>query len=250
MKKLLLSLILVLIITLTNAQVSVKDSSIFTPLISGSYAYQIPGGDLFSRFGDNSNVGVDVLFKTKKNWIWGIQYSYIFGDNVKENNILDNIKTKDGFIINSSGQEAIIRIFERGHTVMARTGRLINVLAPNPNSGIMLMLSAGYIQHKIKIDNIGNDVPQLNDEYKKGYDRFTNGIAAQAFAGYLLLSNSRLTNFYAGIEFTNAWTQSRRSLNYDTMQRDTKQRIDQLTGFRVGWIIPIYKKSPREFYYD
>ncbi len=232
------------------AQVSVKDSSIFTPLICGSYAYQIPGGDLAKRFGDNSNIGVDILFKTKKNWIYGIQYSHLFGNVIYENNILDNLRNKDGWIINRNGQEAIIRLFERGHTYMGKFGRLFNVLAPNPNCGFFVTLGAGYLHHKIRIDNIGNDVPQLNKEFKKGYDRLTGGFALQGFAGYLLLSNSRLTNFYVGVELTQAWTQSLRSFNYDTMQADTQKRLDQLTGFRFGWIIPIYKKSPREFYYD
>lgn len=250
MKSFLFSIFILLLSVSLLAQVSIKDSSIFTPLICGSYSYQMPGGDLAKRFGNNSNLGVDILFKTKKNWIYGIQYSFLFGEKIYENNILDNLKNKDGWIINRNGQEAIIRLFERGHSYMGKFGRLFNIMAPNPNSGFFITLGAGYLHHKIRIDNIGNDVPQLNKEFKKGYDRLTGGFALQGFAGYLFLSNSRLTNFYIGVELTQAWTKSLRSFNYDTMQADTQKRIDQLTGFRFGWIIPIYKKSPREFYYD
>lgn len=250
MKAITSAIFILFVSALASAQVSVKDSSIFTPLICGSYAYQIPGGDLAKRFGDNSNLGVDILFKTKKNWIYGIQYSYLFGEKIYENNILDNLRNNDGWIINRNGQEAIIRMFERGHSYMGKFGRLFNVMAPNPNSGFFVTLGAGYLHHKIRIDNVGNDVPQLNKEFKKGYDRLTGGFAVHGFAGYLFLSNSRLTNFYVGVELTQAWTQSLRSFNYDTMQADTQKRLDQLTGFRIGWIIPIYKKSPREFYYD
>lgn len=250
MKAIISAIFILFVSTFASAQVSVKDSSIFTPLICGSYAYQIPGGDLAKRFGDNSNLGVDILFKTKKNWIYGIQYSHLFGEKIYESNILDNLRNNDGWIINRNGQEAIIRMFERGHSYMGKFGRLFNVLAPNPNSGFFVTLGAGYLHHKIRIDNVGNDVPQLNKEFKKGYDRLTGGFAVQGFAGYLFLSNSRLTNFYVGVELTQAWTQSLRSFNYDTMQADTQKRLDQLTGFRFGWIIPIYKKSPREFYYD
>jgi len=250
MKALLSAIIILIVSAYVSAQVSVKDSSIFIPLISGSYAYQIPGGDLSKRFGNNSNLGVDILFKTKRNFIYGIQYSFLFGDKIYENSILDNLKNKDGWIINKNGQEAIVRMFERGQSYMGKIGYLFNVLTPNPNSGFFVTLSGGYLHHKIKIDNVGNDVPQLNKNLKKGYDRLTGGIAVQGFVGYLFLSNSKLTNFWVGVEFTNAWTQSLRSFNYDTMQADTQKRIDQLTGFRFGWTIPIYKKSPREFYYD
>ena len=231
------------------SQVSVKDSSIFTPLIHASAALQMPGGDMDERFGSNANIGLGFRIKTRTNWIYGIEGTFIFGNKLKEDSILKPLYTKDGVILTSNGQEAIVRLFERGYTIMGELGKLINIAAPNPNSGILALAGTGFIQHKIKIDNIGNNVPALRRGYKKGYDRLTNGWAVKGFLGYMYLSNNRLINFYAGAEFIHAWTQNRRSFNFDTMQKDNTKRSDMLYGMRFGWIIPLYRKAPKEFYY-
>ena len=88
---------------------NVKDSSLFFPMIKFSYAFQIPGGDLAKRFGYNSNVGLDFSIKMKKNLIFGANGSFFFGDQIKENGMLDSLKTSTssgphtGFIINQNG---------------------------------------------------------------------------------------------------------------------------------------------------
>ena len=66
----------------------------------------------------------------------------------------------------------------------------------------------------------------------------------------MYLSDNRLLNFYFGIEGYQAFTQSVRKLNYDTGLPDTKKRLDMLYGLRFGWILPLYKKTPNEFYYN
>ena len=230
----------------TNAQVNIKDSTVFTPLISASYSYQWPGGDLVNRFGSNSSIGAAFMIKTKSNWIFGIDGNFIFGNNVKEDGILDNISTGNGQIIDENGNPVDIGFFERGFLTSLKFGRLFSLFGPNKNSGVVIIGSVGLLQHKIRIES---DVPQLQDEYKKGYDRLTNGLALSEFIGYLYLGNKRTLNFYAGFEFTQAWTQNRRSYNFDTMKKDETKRIDLLSGIRFGWIIPFYKRVPDEYYY-
>ena len=231
------------------SQVSVKDSSVFIPLVKMSYAIQLPEGDLAKRFGLNSAVNVAMIFKTKKNLMYGIEGSFIFGNQIREDGILDSISTSDGQIINSNGQFATVRQFERGFIVMAKFGKLFPVLGSNPNSGIFCVGGIGFLQHKVRIDDLGNTSPQLSKEYKKGYDRMTNGIAVTEFIGYQYLSNKRMVNFFFGFEFYQAFTKSRRSWDYDLMRADTQNRFDLLYGFRAGWILPLYKKAPDEFYY-
>lgn len=230
------------------AQVSVKDSAITTPLVSASYSYQIPAGDLADRFGNNSAIQLNVDYKTQKQWMFGVNGSYFFGKDIREKGIFDSIITSDGNVINRNGEFADVRVYERGFTVSVTAGKMFSFRKPNPNSGIVLNVGLGFIQHKIRIETIGNNVPQLDKEYKKGYDRLTNGLLLSENLGYMYLSNNRLVNFYFGFECMQGFTQSRRSYDYDLMKQDTKKRLDIIYGGKVAWILPLYKKAPQEFY--
>ena len=218
-----------------NAQAHVKDSSLFVPMVGMSFAYQIPGGDLARRFGNNANIGISFLMKTKKKWVFGADGSFLFGRGIKENGILDSLVTIDGYLINKNGEFATeVKLYERGYSFGLKFGRLFNVLCPNPNSGILFHTGVGVLQHKIKIYDHFNTTPQIDGDYTKGYDRLTNGIAVSEFLGYAYLSNKRLINFFFGAEFMQAFTKSRRSYNYDLRKKDTAARTDLLYGLRVG----------------
>lgn len=233
-----------------SAQFNVRDSSRSFVMIGGTFAFQLPGGDLADRFGNNFNIGGTFQLKTRTNWIFGVDGSFIFSDQVKENQILKNISTSQGFIINDNGYYADVFLYERGFMFNVKAGKIFPLIGPNPNSGLITTLGVGILQHKILIEDKGNRSPQLSDAYKKGYDRLTNGLSLTEYLGYINFSNHRLINFTAGLEFTQAFTQNRRDFNFDTMTRDDKSRIDLLFGVRVAWIVPFYKRMPHEFYYN
>lgn len=248
MKKLYLLLIVMFVLSCPSfGQVSVKDSSIYTPLIGFSYGYYLPGGDMADRFGNNSAVQLNVDFKLRNYWILGVNGSYFFGRGVKES-LFDSISTSGGGIIDKNGLFADVRVFERGFTVMGTVGRMFAFKKPNPNSGLVATIGLGFMQHKIRIETIGNITPQLSPDYRKGYDRLSNGLLLSESIGYLYLSNNRLVNVYFGFECMQGFTKSRRSWDYDKMSKDTKQRLDILYGARIAWILPLYKKPPQDFY--
>jgi len=232
------------------SQQNIKDSTIAFPMIGASAAYQIPGGDLDQRFGNNFNIGGVFQWKTKKNYVFGLDGQFIFGNKVHENNILDSLATNQGGIISSQGDFADVILYERGLKFELKLGKIFPVFGPNKNSGLFTSIGAGVLQHKIRIENQGSSIPAIEDDYKKGYDRLTNGLSLTAFAGYMNFGNKRLVNFYAGVEITQAFTQNRRSFNFDSREQDLKKRNDLLIGFRVAWVIPIYRRVPREFYYN
>jgi hypothetical protein len=33
------------------------------------------------------------------------------------------------------------------------------------------------------------------------------------------------------------------------MQPDTQKRFDTLWGIRIGWILPLYPRTPKDYYY-
>lgn len=218
--------------------------------LSFSYALQVPGGDLLYRFGLNSSTGTSLNYKTAKNCYYGLQWTYLFGKDLRGPDPLDSIETSQGFVIDKEGKFADIREFERGFTLGVSAGKIFNTfLSPNKNSGFMLTGGVGYLQHKIKIYDNGARSPQITKETLKGYDRLTSGIMTTEFVGYYYLSRNRYVNFYGGLEFNQGFTQSRRSWDYSLMKADTEKRIDLLSGVRVGWVLPLYKTPAKTKYY-
>ncbi|MBI4946703.1 MAG: hypothetical protein HY840_09910 [Bacteroidetes bacterium] len=233
----------------SHAQTNVKDSTLTFSMARFSYAFQLPGENLAKRFGNNSNTGLDFSIKTKRNFIFGANGSLLFGNQINENGILDSLKNSSGFIINQNGIPSTVRLFERGFIVSLYFGKMFHVLAPNPNSGIVIYGGTSYMYHKIKINDIGHQAPQLTDGYLKGYDRLSAGFGLHEFIGYFYLGNSRIINFFGGIELIQGFTKSLRGYNYDLRQPDTASRKDFFYGLRVGWILPLYKALPQQFYY-
>jgi len=236
--------------TESYAQKTVKDSAEKVFLLGPSFAYQQPGGDLADRFGYNFNVGGSVTAKLKSNWFFGIEGQFIFGDQLNQNHILDSIRTQQGFLIGTNGGYADVFLYERGFHFFMKAGKIFPAFHSNPNSGIMATLGMGLLQHKIRIENDDNNVPQLHDDYVKGYDRLTNGLSLTEYIGWIYLGKNRIANFSGGFEFTQAFTKNRRSFNFDEMKRDDESRLDLLFGVRVSWFIPFYRRKPKDFYYN
>jgi hypothetical protein len=207
------------------------------------YTYIAPGGDLAKRFGNFHGGGAGILFKTQRNWLFGADASFQFGSSVKENNMLLNLTNSNGNIMNTNGAPADFAIGQRGFNTFLSVGKLFPVSWRNTNSGIVVMAGGGVYYHKINITVASGTVPPLSDNYKKGYDRLCMGPALTQFVGYSYQSHNRYYNFYIGFDCMQAFTQSVRKYNYDTMKPDTDKRLDLNFGLRIGWMIPIYLLS-------
>jgi hypothetical protein len=241
---------IILIPGLVTAQVNVKDSALNVSMFYPTYAFGKPGGDLSERYGYSHQIGVGYMYKAKSNWTISFEGDFIFRDGIKDPaSILSNISTSDGFIIDEGGVFANVMLMERGYALWVKIGKIIPIAGSNPNSGLLLQLGGGMLQHKIKIEDPNNSAPQLKGDYKKGYDHMCNGPSISQFIGYHNLSNSRKVNFYAGVEFVQAFTSSRRSYYFNEMVRPDEKRIDLLNSLKVGWYIPLYKKTQQKYYY-
>lgn len=229
---------------------NVKDSVISIVTVEMSYAYQFPAGDLAKRFDANSNIGINFQYKTNKNWIWGIGSQFIFGNNVKEDSLLGHISTSTGNIITAGGTYGEVYTYERGYVLTAQVSKLIPLFGTNRNTGLVIGLGGGFINHKIRIEVGNNNVFPLQGDYKKGYDRKTNGPCVTGFIGYRYMSSRKLVNFFAGVEFLQGFTQGRRPWNFDQGKADNSKRNDQLYSIRVGWILPLYRRDTNVYYYN
>jgi len=228
---------------------NVRDSLLRISLFKFSYAVQVPSGDMAKRFGLNSAVDLNFSVKTKKGLFLGVNGNFVFGNNIKETGILDSLRTSGGFIIDQNGLPAIVRLFERGYGASVHVGKLFNVLSKNKNSGVLVYAGPAYFQHKIKIDDVGRQTPELVKQYKRGYDRLSSGFGFHEFIGYVYLGNNRILNFFGGLDLMQTFTRSQRSYDFDLMKADTRKRLDVLSGIRVGWILPLYGSTPQQYYY-
>ncbi len=233
----------------TYGQGSVRDSSISMLMVQPGFAFQFPMGDMADRFGVNSSASMDVNYKFKSRWMAGIQGTFIFGSKVKQPNLFSNLLTSQGQIIATDGKYSDIRVFERGYTILLTGGRLFNFKKPNPNSGISVTIGAGYMQHKIKIEDKLNLTPALQDEYVKGYDHLASGLCFSQSVSYIYVGNRRLVNFFITGEILEGFTKGRRSYDFDLEIPDTGKRTDILAGLRLGWILPLYNVAPDKYYY-
>jgi hypothetical protein len=229
-----------------NAQ-SVKDSTFRILMVGIHLGGQIPQNDLANRFGSNLSVGASFECKTKHNVLFNLEGSYVYGKKVKED-IVSNIRNDNGDITDNEGFPADLRITHRGWNVTANVGYVFSKLGHNPNSGLFFTVGGGYMLHKSKLYDANKKVAAVKGDLQKGYDNLTGGFSLSQFIGYKYLSNNRLANFYVGFEFYEGFTKNLRGVNFNTGLTDTKKRLDVITGFRFGWILPLYKRT-KDFYY-
>ncbi len=235
---------------LINAQTTYfRDTTLNGSLITIGFGYHFPGQDLANRFGNNASIELGLTEKLRDNWLIRANGSFLFSDKVRENNILKNITNSNDFITNVNGMPGDIRIAMRGFNLNLSAGKIWGQ-KNNQNAGLTTLFGLGFLQHKIHINVINNDIPQLEKQYLKGYDRLSNGALLSQYIGYTYLSPKDLVNFYVGLEFIQAFTKNRRDINFDTMMKDETPRLDLLFGIKAGWIIPIYHQPSQIEYYD
>jgi hypothetical protein len=236
------------------SQKSMRDSVISFPSISVVYGGAIPGGDYADRFGYTNTIGAGVGFKFNNGTYLESSVRGITGNEVREeiaSNITDLIGTEgQGFTpmaLGTDGRYYQVRFWQRGLVIPVTFGYVFPSRRPNPNSGFYVEAGAQFIRHKVRVEVVGNAVPALQDEYKKGYDRLSMGMGIVEGIGYRLHSSNSLLNFIVGVECSQNFTRGMRSYQYDTGLPGTAKRLDLLFGFKAAWIFPIYQSAPDDY---
>mgnify|MGYP001595858450 CR=1 FL=1 len=241
--RIIFSLLFLSIITPSIAQENKQSAFSF------NYNYQIPNGTIAERYGNSSAVGISYFIEKENNIFYGISGDYIFGNNVNDSSIFINITTSTGSIISSDGNFANVILQERGINSHLFVGYAFHT-SDNNLSGIYLSAGLGYMQHKIFLSTKGQNIPQLNEEYKKGYDRSTSGISTKLAAEYKYYSKKGNMQFTGGLNFNLAYTSNDRPYNFDTKQHTSAAKnTEQKFGISIGMIIPISRKNEEEFHY-
>lgn len=234
------------------AQRNVSDSIIGAVWLGIQYGYNITDGDLADRHGEFNHVGIYAGYKTKRNWVLGVDGNFMFGNKVKVQHMFDHLLDSKGNITDQNGDIAIVMVYSRGWCADLNVGKVIPVLSPNKNSGIYVSVGSGFLMHKVRVETQDHVVPQLELDYRKGYDRLSTGINTQQFLGYAFMANQGFLNFYAGFYAQQGYTFNRRTIFFDKPDEivSTDMMLDLQYGIKAGWLIPVYKRKPKEYYYN
>ncbi len=216
-----------------------KNDSLLVFTINASYGLQLPGGDFADRFGVNSNIGLGFDFITPKNYIFGNNHDFLFGSKIKED-VLSNLRTDSGQIIGNDQLLTNVFLRQRGLSSTFYFGKLIPVSKTNRRSGIRITVGPGFLVHKLRLLDDNNTVTQVKGDYADGYDRLTWGLSISEYIGYQYLSPNNRINFFAGIEFVQGFTKNQRAYDFNTMQHDTKKRLDLIFMLKATWSLPFY----------
>ena len=117
-------------------------------------------------------------------------------------------------------------------------------------SGIYVTQGFGYLQHQIFIDTKNQDIPQLNEDMKKGYDRFSNGFSTKSSIDYKYYDKNGKFQISLGTNYTIAHTKIQRTYDFaNNKYYSNKKSWDQLLGIKIEIIIPIHRKNEEIFHY-
>lgn len=212
------------------------------------YNGQNPSGDWAKMYGISHGLGFGVNYKSKSNWLFSSEASFMLSGNIKNEAVnLYYLTNSNGTIFNTNnGTPATVDISMRGFHTFGKVGKIFPLGKFNKNHGVLLQVGAGYLMHYLNFNIPQSSVAQLNEVNQRGYDRLHGGFATSQFLGYYFHSENRLVNFFVGIDFIQGYTKNLREFNYDTKQYDLANKQDNITSFRFGWMIPIYLSNKNE----
>jgi len=222
----------------------VRDSNFFG--LGFHYAFEFPGADMSDRFGNFYRFGQSFdFFRYKPKICFGLEWSIMLGESVKEN-VVEPLQLNNSAFLGNDGGYADVFLRMHGAYVGIYAQKIIVSRKNNPNSGLSLGLGIGLLQHNIRVNVESQNAPQFQGDYAKGYDRYTRGPAFRQNIEYLNIGRYQNFNYSIGLSFTEGFTKNKRALNFDTQLQDDATRFDLMVGLTFKWFLPISDSKPEE----
>src|SRR5690606_12441295 len=199
MKKQILIAILICSANAIFSQGSVADTTLRMSLFQFQGGVHQPFGDMADKYGTSAAVGFSYAYKTGKKILFGVDFNYLFGNNVKDaNTIYHGIRLSNGKVVGIDSEFINALILEREYAAGFYVGKIFSGMGPNPNSGIVVKVGLEYFEHRTYIETRQDEYAPLEDDYLRNYDRKIAGLALYEFVGFQYFSNNRFANFFAG----------------------------------------------------
>ena len=203
------------------------------------------------------SIGCD--YKYKSNWMVTLDADLWFGynsDNLRDREQRIPVYTPSGIALCWGGYDGAVTAYNRGLSARVGGAKIIPVIKDNPNSGIMLKLSGGWMMQKTVFSQDMNEspVPQLNGDYAKMYDHLRHGAILTEGIGFIFMSNlSTYVNFKVMFEVSQCFSWSTRPYQLDNLiglnGKDSGRHFDLMYGLRLSWMFPLMGKTTYDYYY-
>jgi hypothetical protein len=256
MKKLLFTLSLLFLGASTlPAQFSLQDSAGPVNMIHVAYRPLLPIGSMGDHYGLMHSLGFEFSHKYTSNWVIDAGLNMIVDGEVKVTEAFDVLGElrlgSTGLIISDEGTPSVVRQRAEGFLFPVSVGKIFSKIGgSNPNNGLYVKLGAQYLHYRLRFEvQDNNRIQALRGDRRKAYDLLTTGIGLREEIGYLYMANNGYVNFSIGLDFSQNFTQNRRSFNALTGGPLPDTRVDLLAGLRFSWIFLIYQKAPGTYYY-
>ena len=256
------------------AQLDLKNDTLECPIIGFSVGMMAPSNALSKATAANGstveglrmsdlysapwmNVGLDVIYKFKSNWLlMGEGNMWFAGNNLKNRTVrMGSVYTSEGLIIGSGGMDATATCSNRGFSIEAGGGRVFALVPEkNPNSGILAMLRAGYLRQQTIFMLNQDHAPQLENDMALLYDHQRHGFTLTEGVGFWYMNNKRtLMNLYVGLEVKQCWTWSTRDYVIDysagLQGKDRNRYFDWIWSLKLCWMFPLTGKASHDYYF-
>ena len=165
--------------------------------------------------------------------------------------MLTGLRSDRGIIIGDNETKADVFLRQRGAYYGVHLAYLKPMGQLTGPHFLRLGLGAGLWQHKIRIIDDGNTVPQIRGDYKKGYDRLSNGLTLKQSLNYTYKSTRTNAHFFIEIEGMEGFIKNRRDWDILEQKKLDNSRMDITYGLRVGWILIIQgdRDTKEDIYY-
>jgi hypothetical protein len=219
-------------------------------MVALAVGLDFPIADMAVRFGTSNRIGTAIYYKSEKNWMFGLKTDFIFGRQINEPAFLSNLLYSDATLLSSSGFRTHPVALERGYVIAIEAGKIFKIVSKNPDNGLLCLTSVGFLQHKIFITTKPTNIPQLDGDFLKGYDRLANGLSIEQFVAFNHFSKTGAANFSIGINALVGITQGRRDYLFDEMKPGNDKRLDILIGIKGNWYITLFRRKSEDYYFE
>lgn len=253
----------ILVLSLTFISYSQEKDSIRREILFPfSGGAQFTTGDLSQLYGNFLDINTGVIFKSSKGFTTGFQVDYLFESELQDASLFENLANEYNQFIGTGGTPVSPRVKGRGFKMELSFGKIIPLTEKNRNSGIWIQSKIGYMQHKLHFSAGLETYPQLNDSYRKGYDRLAGGMNYSGFIGYLHMppliqhriadipTYSDIYGVFIGLELNRNYAYGQRSYQYDLQSTYTDLNIHNLFALKFGGIFTLnYRRRDGVQYY-